>query len=243
MFNKENSVLLGKSVLSIIISYIFGSVSGGFIAQVLLKAAPQNEQNIRHLCISIFIIIFLRLFMKLSIFNKISEPKKSIEIMLAIIFLSLITNHDQLFSNFTFQILVTVIVVGIFEEILFRGIIFVPLTRIFQNQRHGFLWASVVSSLIFAAAHLNNLSGQSLAYTLGIQCVFAFICSMFFSLLYQVSDNILLPIFAHFVIDLIAMSAAQFSVTKVDLATAIEIVIFVICSAIVYLYFLRGEKY
>ena len=46
--------------------------------------------------------------------------------------------------------------IGVFEECIFRGIVFSVLAGVFSNDKKGFIKTYVVSSLIFGAAHLFN---------------------------------------------------------------------------------------
>lgn len=68
--------------------------------------------------------------------------------------------------------------IGLFEEIVFRGIIFSVLAGIFNKDKKGFLWAYVISSLIFGLAHLFNgfSAGSALqaGYTVLTGGLFAF---------------------------------------------------------------------
>ncbi len=45
---------------------------------------------------------------------------------------------------------------GLFEEVIFRGILFSLLAGVFSKDRKGFLWTTVLSSFIFGLAHLFN---------------------------------------------------------------------------------------
>lgn len=70
------------------------------------------------------------------------------------------------------------ILVGLFEETVFRGIVFAVLAGLFSKDRKGFLWTYVSSSLVFGLAHLfNGFSGaalQQVGYTILTGGVFAF---------------------------------------------------------------------
>ena len=48
------------------------------------------------------------------------------------------------------------IAIGLFEEVIFRGILFSILADCFGKDRKGFIKTFVISSLIFGAAHLFN---------------------------------------------------------------------------------------
>lgn len=70
------------------------------------------------------------------------------------------------------------ICIGLFEEIVFRGIIFSIIAGIFSKDRKGFLKTYVVSSLVFGLAHLfNGFSAGTLlqvGYTILTGGLFAF---------------------------------------------------------------------
>ncbi len=51
------------------------------------------------------------------------------------------------------------LLVGLFEECIFRGVIFSVLAGYFSKDRKGFLLTYVISSLIFGGAHLFNVLG------------------------------------------------------------------------------------
>ncbi len=97
------------------------------------------------------------------------------------------------------------VVVGIFEETLFRAL---PV-MIFKNR----LWSLksrilliAVSSALFSLFHLVNLlSGASLSYTL-LQIFYAFCFGVFFCFIYLCSGRILIPVLMHIIHDIITAS-------------------------------------
>lgn len=95
------------------------------------------------------------------------------------------TNPPQVLGEFTPSSLIyafsIAILAPVFEEFVFRGIIFGKL------EKHGTGFAMVVSSLLFGFAHLNLSS-----------IVFAFICGMVFSFLYVRTRNLWVPVAVHF---------------------------------------------
>lgn len=70
------------------------------------------------------------------------------------------------------------LMVGLFEEFVFRGIIFSILAGVFPKNKKGFLYTYVVSSVIFGLAHLlNGFSGTTflqVGYTVLTGGLFAF---------------------------------------------------------------------
>lgn len=82
--------------------------------------------------------------------------------------------------------------VGLSEEILFRGIIFGAL-----RQKHSLIWSIVVSSLVFGLLHLVNLgSGQSLSATVYQVVNAACLGALFCAILLQ-TNSLWFPIALH----------------------------------------------
>ena len=65
--------------------------------------------------------------------------------------------------------------VGLFEELIFRGAVFSLLASIFSKDRKGLWLTYVVSSVIFAFAHIFNGNFLQLGYTLLTGGLFAFV--------------------------------------------------------------------
>ena len=140
-------------------SYIIGYVSGGFIGEVVLKTSWQNQQLIRSLFIALLNVVFLRLFLKVTLFKRVRNWKMTAIIFLTSVIFTLIVNHEDLFQRFNLvDILRVRIGAGISEEILFRVVIMSVLLLLFQNSKRSFLWSSLISSILFALAHYTNVS-------------------------------------------------------------------------------------
>lgn len=66
------------------------------------------------------------------------------------------------------------LLVGLFEECIFRGVLFSLLAGVFPNNKKGFLLTFVTSSVIFGAAHLVNGFTWQVGYTILTGGLFAF---------------------------------------------------------------------
>ncbi len=75
------------------------------------------------------------------------------------------------------------------EELLFRGFLIGELVRLFENSHRKSIWAAIVSSIIFAAAHTHLGLKLMILRTLKT--------SVFFGLIAVWTDSILLPIAIH----------------------------------------------
>ena len=66
------------------------------------------------------------------------------------------------------------LLVGLFEECIFRGIVFSVLASLFTQNKKGFLLTYVISSATFGLAHIINGISIQIAYTMLTGGVFAF---------------------------------------------------------------------
>ncbi len=103
------------------------------------------------------------------------------------------------------------ILIGVNEELIFRGIVADLVLRFFKDKTEGrraFVLAAVVSSAIFSLSHLLNIRYAD-AYGVVIQMAGAFLMGMVLTVVYYRSRNIWCVIFIHAVNDI----AGAFSVT------------------------------
>lgn len=89
------------------------------------------------------------------------------------------------------------LLVGLFEECIFRGVIFSVLAGYFSKDRKGFLLTYVISSLIFGGAHLFNvLGGAGIGPTL-LQVGYTTLTGGLFAFALIKTKNILFAGFVH----------------------------------------------
>ncbi|MEB8736452.1 CPBP family intramembrane metalloprotease [Bacillus cereus] len=90
------------------------------------------------------------------------------------------------------------------EEILMRGILLNGFLRAWSHKTNV-VWLSVIwSSLIFSIAHAPNmLAGQALDATIQ-QLLYTLAMGFFFAALYLRTNNLLIPIIGHFVINIVS---------------------------------------
>ena len=92
--------------------------------------------------------------------------------------------------------------VGVFEELLFCGLVFPLVLFIFKHKRYSVVWAVVISSAIFALSHLMNLfSGASFGATI-LQVGYSFLIGAICSICKCVTRNIFTAIVLHGVYDI-----------------------------------------
>jgi membrane protease YdiL (CAAX protease family) len=93
-------------------------------------------------------------------------------------------------------ILVTTLLVGFSEEVMFRGIVLNTLLK-----KKGVLPAVLVSALLFSALHIVNILGGSSLLAVGFQLILTFIFGVFTALIFLKIKNILPLIIFHFLWD------------------------------------------
>lgn len=147
-------------------------------------------------------------------------------------FITLFTSVDygQLFSGILFSFIGAALV-GISEELYLRGGLFNLFLGIFHNKTKNVLYAAVCSSLIFGLFHLVNLSsGQDILTTL-VQIIFAFFFGLTASFVYYKTQNIIIPIISHTLINTSAFFFEMSNSQKPMIVTILMGLAFIIVSA------------
>jgi membrane protease YdiL (CAAX protease family) len=85
--------------------------------------------------------------------------------------------------------------VGLFEEIVFRGICLSLLASFFEESKKGFLWAYLLSSVIFGGVHLLNVFQSGWAAVL--QAGYSILTGGLFAFVWMKTKNILFPALIH----------------------------------------------
>ena len=175
--------------------------------------------------------VFLFLFIKTSfgfIFNKsILErlEKKQIEF------------YSNSLLLFFIHISVSIIIVPIFEEIIFRGFFYPPL-----RTRFGVLWGTILSSIVFTLWH----SGASVRGIINI-----FIIGVILAYLYEKSRSLVPSMIFHSILNLDAdililnellKTNDMIYLTQIQLDSAM-LIIYLILSSVFYFSFRRKQKF
>ena len=111
--------------------------------------------------------------------------------------------------------------VGVFEEFLFRGIIAGTLLWHFGMTSRGVWKAVALSGALFGCAHLINLRGSSVTGVL-VQCAVTVMVGMVFSAVYFRSGCIWAPVFLHGFVDVAAGSLTGFFDTGTTIAGTVS---------------------
>lgn len=129
-------------------------------------------------------------------------------------------------------------VIGIFEEVVFRGVVFNYFIFVFRKSNKLILLAGLLSSIIFGLIHITNVlyGGAELAYTL-YQVAYASALGFLFAMVYVRTKSIVAPIFLHTMIDwsdLFFNVAGEPSMSGVSWSSIILTIIFVISGTLLY---------
>lgn len=137
--------------------------------------------------------------------------------------------------------------VGLFEECIFRGIIFSVLASQFSKDKHGFIQTYVVSSLIFGGAHLFNIfSGGNPVWVI-MQVGYTFLTGGLFAFCLIKTKNIFCCAFIHALYNfcgLLFSSQGLGTPLPLDLGTSITMLVvsLIVGAFVIYKTFTASEE-
>ena len=141
--------------------------------------------------------------------------------------------------------LANMILVGIAEEFLFRGVIAETLLEHFGTSRGGIWKACLLSGVFFGAAHLTNLFASE-PFGVLMQCVFAASLGVLFAAIYFRTGNIWVTVFLHAAMDITSMLAGGLYGTETVADSVSQYDATMLLSVLVYLiptiFLLRKKK-
>ena len=100
--------------------------------------------------------------------------------------------------------MLNMILVGVAEELVFRGVIAQTLLEHFGTSRAGVWKACLLSGVLFGAAHLTNILGSA-PFGVLMQCVFAASLGTLFAAVYFRTGNLWVTVFLHGAMDISSM--------------------------------------
>ena len=141
--------------------------------------------------------------------------------------------------------LLNMILVGVAEELVFRGIIAQTLLERYGTARAGVWKACLVSGVLFGAAHLSNLLGSE-PFGVLMQCVFAASLGVMLAAIYFRTGNLWVTVFLHGAMDIASMLVGGLygtedvaeSISGYDASMMLSILIYLIPT----LFLLRKKK-
>ena len=141
--------------------------------------------------------------------------------------------------------LLSMMMVGVAEEFVFRGVVAQTLLEHYGTSRGGIWKACLVSGVLFGAAHLTNLLGSA-PFGVLMQCLFAASLGSLFAAIYFRTGNLWVTVFLHSAMDIAAMligglygttSVAE-SVSGYDASRLLSVAVYLIPT----LFLLRKKK-
>lgn len=148
----------------------------------------------------------------------------------------------SVFSNFSlnisfFVLIVDTILIGIAEEIMYRGILIGDMTKRFHP-----MIAIILSSILFCALHILNIIGGLSTSEVINQMVSTFVMGVFLGAMYIDTKNIVLPIIFHSFWDYILLSGIM---EKVDFMPILLIGVYVaeiVISLVIFIKIIKCNK-
>ena len=96
--------------------------------------------------------------------------------------------------------LVVNLLIGLFEEVLCRGLLFNAFKAYFGDNKKGVYLSAFLSAFLFGALHLGNLNGSNTVSTI-TQIIYATFFGMLFAVIYYRTGNLLSCILLHGIVD------------------------------------------
>lgn len=134
--------------------------------------------------------------------------------------------------------------IGLYEEVVFRGIVFPLCLMATKNKKHGVFWAMAISSAIFALGHIMALlSGASIVSTL-LQIGYSFLIGAMCAIVVYITHNLTIAIVLHTIFDIGGLMTTFIAVgNQWDLATIIiTAVLGVIVTAYMFIVAIKSKS-
>ncbi|CAM3221400.1 CPBP family intramembrane glutamic endopeptidase [Lactiplantibacillus plajomi] len=155
-------------------------------------------------------------------------------LVVAIITITSLIATTQLTSALTN--LMVALLISLFEEVLFRGILFKRSLKIFGVTPSRLGRAVCLSSLYFSLTHLVNLSHQSIPLTL-LQLGFTFALGLLLAGIYQATGTLIWPIVIHAANDFFSFSQPTINLPLIHTTASFQVLEIIIILALAGLVF------
>lgn len=130
------------------------------------------------------------------------------------------------FNNIWLAILIVALLPAIFEELLFRGVVFNSFKK-----RYNLIIGILVSAIIFGVYHMNIVQG-----------VFAFILGLFLAYSYHKTNSLFVPIIFHFINNFIATLMSFYDNLNINFSGKTYILIVIIGIFLITMYFIPRKS-
>ena len=130
------------------------------------------------------------------------------------------------------------LLVGFFEEILFRGIFFSVLASVFEHTKKGLIWTYLLSSVAFGAIHILNVFQSGGAAVL--QAGYSILTGGLFGFVLMKTKNVVFPAIIHAVYNFCGLLFTSHiglgTGSIIDLPTGIMMALISVCIGVFVLY-------
>ena len=247
--NKNNVVILSLLLLIVVIQLLKVSAFTDDLSIEIIR-----DTTIR-LIFSVALII-LMYYLGHSFFMKSSKPFTYIAFIVFPALLIAINNFPisaYFFNRVTitepahtlYLFAIECLSVGIFEEIIFRGIIFAVLVQQLPQTRAGGFIAILISSILFGFMHLLNLfNGANIASVL-IQVGYSILVGAMLAVVYVATQNLIYPILIHGIYNYFGLVAFRFGIvnSRYDVVTIVVTIVLSLFSFVFYyIVFMKTTK-
>jgi membrane protease YdiL (CAAX protease family) len=197
---KYNSIIVQAiSILLIYLAlgYLFENILNEYFTDVYFYTKVKKTTSKLCFLILILLVIIQNDFKKYMWYDKIFKIRnlQALIIPLMVIFLVLFSKMDQILQFDILPLLNAVflaLLIGLTEELYFRGILQVIFIKILNTKKNLLVIAGLLSSLIFALIHYVNLFGQpENIWGVTSQVIFAFMLGALFSGIFFRTGNII----------------------------------------------------
>ena len=218
MWEKTNRFVRSHTVLSVFLLSALIIFALTVLGISILEMAPSVRLAVFTIGQLILFCIVVWLTRKLEVFDINDFRFKGIGkgLLLAwfgilFIVIAFLINFTQIPANSfitpnTFYLLVVVlhpfIGTGLFEEVLFRGLVFKILLRKTGDSKRGIVFACVVSSLLFGLVHIFNILAGAPVLPTVINVISAAASGVFFAAVFYRTRKLLIPILFHGLLNL-----------------------------------------
>ncbi|MFM1582479.1 CPBP family intramembrane metalloprotease [Helcococcus ovis] len=228
-----------KKVYKILLIYTFIMALGIFVSKHVYRVEYSNPNFIKMILpfLSVLTIFSLIIYNKYRVDIDTDKSNCIIVNCLFAVLLSIaiFTIYKKFsFSTSFFVPLIGAILVGISEELIYRGVVFTNL-----HKEKGFTKALIISASAFSLLHAVNILGGLAFNQVLSQLISTFVAGLFFATVYKYTKNILLIVIYHATWDYVLLSG----ISKQHLIVQILFLIFVLVEIIItFVLFKRIKK-
>lgn len=197
--------LLGLGIVCLPIELLFGL----FIKDKVINYLVSNV--IIRLIVAIFVIILAKKYGFIKPYS-IKPNLKSIIFLIPAFIVAInnfpfiaLSNGNMLITTNAIKLILFALycmAISLFEEALFRGIVFPLCLYLTKKFKHSLFWAIVISSAVFSLSHIINLFYGMNFLSCLLQLGYTFLIGAMFAISLCVSKSIFVPILLHFIYDL-----------------------------------------